>query len=97
MLILNRKVGEQIRIGDEVLLTVLEIGRGQIKLGVEAPRHVAIHRGEVYDRIREENRAAALGGQAVNLAGLAGRFQASPAPAASAAPAPRPSPDKEQE
>ncbi len=55
MLILTRKLGERIAIGDEVTITLLEIKGSQVKLGIEAPKSISIHRQEVYERIREEN------------------------------------------
>lgn len=58
MLILTRKLGENIRIGDDVKITILDIRGGQVKLGIEAPPHVSVHREEIYERIREENRRA---------------------------------------
>ena len=58
MLILTRKAGETIRIGDSITVTVVQLNDGQIKLGIDAPRSVAVHRGEVYDRIRVENKEA---------------------------------------
>ena len=62
MLVLTRKLGENIRIGDSVKITVLEVRSGQVKLGIEAPPEVKVHREEIYARIQEENRKA-LGGQ----------------------------------
>ena len=59
MLILTRKSGEKIRVGDAVVVTVLDVKGAQVKLGIEAPRGVTVHRGEVYERIQEENRLAA--------------------------------------
>jgi len=58
MLILTRKLGENIRIGDDVKITILDIKGGQVKLGIEAPPHISVHREEIYERIREENRRA---------------------------------------
>jgi len=55
MLILTRKLGERITIGDDIAITLLEIKGTQVKLGVEAPRSIAIHRQEIYERIRKEN------------------------------------------
>lgn len=55
MLILTRKLGEQITIGDEITVKLLEIKGNQVRLGIEAPRHVSIHRQEIYERIRSEN------------------------------------------
>lgn len=61
MLVLTRKLGENIRIGDDVKITVLEVRSGQVKLGIEAPPQVKVHREEIYARIQEENRRAAGG------------------------------------
>jgi len=60
MLILTRKSGEVIRIGDDVVLRVLEVRGGQVRLGVEAPASVRIYREEVYRAIQRENAQAAL-------------------------------------
>jgi carbon storage regulator len=54
MLVLTRKVGEAIVIGDEVEVLVLAASRSQVRLGVEAPKHISIHRSEVYQRIHQE-------------------------------------------
>ena len=62
MLVLTRKAGESIVIGSDIRVTVLEIQGRQIRLGIEAPTDVSVHRGEVYERIREENEQAAQGG-----------------------------------
>ena len=58
MLVLTRKLGENIRIGDSVKITVLEVRSGQVKLGIEAPPEVKVHREEIYARIQEESRRA---------------------------------------
>jgi carbon storage regulator len=58
MLVLTRKLGENIRIGDSVKIMVLEVRSGQVKLGIEAPLEVKVHREEIYARIQEENRRA---------------------------------------
>ena len=58
MLVLTRKLGENIRIGDNVKITVLEVRGAQVKLGIEAPPEVIVHREEIYERIQEENRRA---------------------------------------
>ncbi|MBW2000924.1 MAG: carbon storage regulator CsrA [Deltaproteobacteria bacterium] len=55
MLILTRKLGERITIGDDITITLLEIKGTQIKLGIEAPKSISIHRQEIYERIRKEN------------------------------------------
>ena len=54
MLILTRRVGEVLMIGDEVVVTVLGVKGNQIRIGVEAPKHVADHREEIYQRIQAE-------------------------------------------
>ena len=55
MLILTRKLGESVIIGDNIKLTVVEISKNQIKFGVEAPKNVIIHREEVFRKIKDEN------------------------------------------
>ncbi len=59
MLVLTRKLGESIVIGNNVRVTVLEMQGKQIRLGIEAPAEISVHRGEVYERIEAENRLAA--------------------------------------
>ncbi len=59
MLVLTRKSGEKITIGDEVVVSVLEIRGSQVRLGIKAPKGVAVHRSEIYERIQEENLLAA--------------------------------------
>ena len=54
MLILTRRIGEMLTIGDDITVTVLSVKGTQVRLGVNAPREVAVHRQEVYDRIRRE-------------------------------------------
>jgi carbon storage regulator len=54
MLVLSRKKGERIRIGEDVIITVVEIGHDKVRLGIEAPKEVAVHRSEVYDAIKRE-------------------------------------------
>jgi carbon storage regulator len=60
MLVLTRKLGEVIRVGDAVTVRVLEVKGSQVRLGVEAPAEVRIYREEVYRAIRKENEEAAL-------------------------------------
>ena len=61
MLVLSRKPNETIRIGDDIAIHVIGLEGGAVKLGIQAPAHISVHRGEVYDRIQEENRMAAQG------------------------------------
>ena len=53
MLILTRKVGESLLIGDDVSITVLSVRGNQVKIGVNAPKDVSVHREEIYQRIKE--------------------------------------------
>jgi carbon storage regulator len=59
MLVLSRQLDQTIMIGDEVELTVVDIRGDKVRIGIKAPPHVAVHRKEVYDAIRNENREAA--------------------------------------
>lgn len=54
MLVLTRKKGESVKIGDDITVTVTELGSGQVKLAIEAPRELQVHRQEIYDRIQRE-------------------------------------------
>jgi len=58
MLVLTRKIHQSIVIGDEVEVVVLEVRGEQVRLGIRAPKDVAVHRKEIYDQIVEENRGA---------------------------------------
>jgi len=60
LLILTRKVGEVVAIGDDIQVSIVEIKGAQVKLGIRAPRDVEVHREEIYLKIQEENRRAAL-------------------------------------
>lgn len=59
MLVLSRKLNQSIKIGDDIELTVISIEGDQVKLGIDAPKNVDIHRKEVYLAIQEENTQAA--------------------------------------
>lgn len=61
MLILTRRVGETLMIGDKVTVTVLGVKRNQVRIGVNAPKEVAVHREEIYDRIKAEEGQDELG------------------------------------
>ena len=55
MLILTRRVGEALMVGTEVTVTVLSVKGNQVQLGVNAPKDVAVHRGEIYERLQKDN------------------------------------------
>lgn len=61
MLILTRRVGETLMVGDDVTVTVLGVKGNQVRIGVNAPKDVAVHREEIYDRIRKENEGGDAG------------------------------------
>ena len=62
MLVLARKIGETIRIGDDITVRVVDVQRGQVRLAIDAPREIAVHREEIWSVVREQNvRSAALG------------------------------------
>ena len=63
MLILTRKLGETIRIGNEIKVTILESKGKQIRIGIDAPQDVTVHREEVYQMIKEQNILAAEAGR----------------------------------
>jgi len=58
MLVLTRKVGESIMIGDGIEVKIIGVDGDQVKLGIEAPRHIKVHRQEVFEAIQSENKAA---------------------------------------
>jgi carbon storage regulator len=61
MLVLSRKINQSIMIGDDVRIVIVGVDRDQVKVGIEAPRAVPVHRSEVYDEIQRSNRSAAEG------------------------------------
>lgn len=77
MLILTRKVGESIRINENVCITIMDVDGKNIKIGIEAPKEISIHREEVFRRIKEENQKAATGkdGSEADLGALSDLFK----------------------
>jgi carbon storage regulator len=60
MLILTRKLGQSVTIGDDIKVTVLDIHGRQVRLGITAPHKITVHREEIYQKIQEENKRAAM-------------------------------------
>ena len=60
MLVLTRKLGESIAIGDDIKVTIIEVKGKQVRIGIEAPQQTVVHREEIYQKVQEENRMAAL-------------------------------------
>jgi len=58
MLVLTRRVGEGITIGTNIRVVVVEIKGGQVRLGIEAPASISVHRDEIYAKVRDENKKA---------------------------------------
>ena len=67
MLILTRKIGQSIRIGDDIIVKIVEIDGSQIKIGIEAPKGVAIFREELYEKLKESNIEALKTSKELNL------------------------------
>jgi carbon storage regulator len=59
MLVLTRRTGQSIQVGDDIVITVLEATRDQVRIGIRAPRSVEVHREEIYEEILLANRSAA--------------------------------------
>jgi carbon storage regulator len=62
MLVITRKVGDRLQIGDDITVTLLEISGSSVRLGIDAPAEVAVYRHEILQAVQEENRAAAESG-----------------------------------
>jgi len=60
MLVLTRKVGQAINIGDDIRLKIIEIGNGFVKIGIEAPKDLSIYREELYEKLKQFNLEAAM-------------------------------------
>jgi carbon storage regulator len=59
MLVLTRKLGESIRVGDSIIIKVVDLDSRHVKLGIQAPREISVNREEIYERIQKENQEAA--------------------------------------
>lgn len=58
MLVLTRRPGESIVVGENIVVTVIEIKGGQVRIGIDAPREIDVYREEIYEQVRQENLAA---------------------------------------
>jgi carbon storage regulator len=61
MLVVTRKIGEKINIGEDIVVSVVEVSRGSVRIGIDAPRKVSILRHEVFLRVQQENLQSAQG------------------------------------
>ena len=75
MLVLTRKIGESIRINNNISITIMEVDGRSVKVAIDAPRSVPIHREEIFQRIQEENKSAATQSVSQDLTKVAGLFK----------------------
>ena len=68
MLILTRRVGESVVIGEDVTVTVLGVKGNQVRIGINAPKHVAVHREEIFERIKREQQGGEPSGESESSA-----------------------------
>ena len=78
MLIITRRAGEKIMLGDDVVVEVMEIVGNTVRIGIHAPRSLPVYREEIWDAVREENQAAAEGAPAALPPGAARRRGSTP-------------------
>lgn len=93
VLVLTRRSGESVMIGDDVVVTVVEVRGDVVRLGIQAPREVRVHREEVYRAVGEANAAASRVSDD-DMSRLAAQLGSSPAPAAAEQPTPAPAPPR---
>lgn len=75
MLVLTRRSKQQIMLGDDIIINVVDIQGDNVRIAIDAPKNIKIYRGEVYKAIQEENRKAAQQDAAVDMSALAQLFQ----------------------
>ena len=74
-MVLTRKVGEQINIADEIVVSVVEISKGKVRIGIDAPSSISILRQEVYERVRIENMMSSKGATSAKIKAMAILFK----------------------
>ena len=92
MLVLSRRVGESVMIGDDVVLTIVEVRGDIVRVGIDAPRDVKVHREEVYREVEAANRAAATETGELSAAAALARLPSPTPPPVSPRPGPPSSP-----
>lgn len=68
MLVLTRRPGESIVVGENIVVTVIEIKGGQVRIGIDAPREVDVYREEIYEQVRQENLSAIANAEEIRRA-----------------------------
>jgi carbon storage regulator len=68
MLVLTRRPGESIIVGQNIVVTVIEIKGGQVRIGIDAPREIEVYREEIYEQVRQENLAAVANAERIRQA-----------------------------
>lgn len=79
MLVLTRKLGESIRINDNIIIKVVELDNRHVKIGIEAPKAISVNREEIYERIQKENQAASAS-QDASVMSMANALRVNPSP-----------------
>ena len=69
MLVLTRRVGEKLLIEDDITIEILGINGTQVRIGIDAPKHISVHREEIYNKIQEEAKKATYAGAALHRKG----------------------------
>lgn len=68
MLVLTRRPGESIVVGEDIVVTVIEIKGGQVRIGIDAPREVDVYREEIYEQVKQENLSAIANAEQIRRA-----------------------------